>query len=100
MNQPIQKYDKEKGLLQPVGYKVARFLELGCIRKATDGVTFFYECAPIPGYNKTTYTIRETLGELFCNCQGFYKRKDCSHAQAVRIYKQRTESINTQMRLF
>jgi hypothetical protein len=96
----VQKYDKSKGLLQPVSYKVARFLELGCITKRTNGVSFFYECAPIPGYNKTMYTIRETLGELFCNCQGFRKKGSCSHTSAVRIYKQKTENPDTQMRLF
>ena len=98
METMVQKYDKDiKALAQPIGHKVKRFLDLGCIKKISYNR---YECAPIPGYNRTTYVIIEDFGNLFCNCQGFSKKKTCSHAQAVRIYKDRTEHSEKQMSLF
>jgi len=98
MDAAIQRYNKDtKALEQPLSYKVQRLLDLRCIKKLASGV---YECAPIPGYNRTTYTIKQSLGELFCNCQGFGKRKYCSHTKAVMIYKEKTEQPEKQMRLF
>ena len=94
----IQKYDfKVKALEKSVNYKVKKLLELGLIKKESYGV---YIVLPIPGYNRTTYTIRQNFTELICNCQGFGKRKYCSHTKAVMIYKQKTEQPEKQMRLF
>ena len=103
MDAAIQRYNKDtKALEQPLSYKVRRLLDLpsmrhGYIKKLASGV---YEAAPIPGYNRTTYTIRQSLGELFCNCQGFGKRKYCSHTKAVMIYKEKTEQPEKQSDLF
>ena len=103
MDAAIQRYNKDtKALEQPLSYKVRRLLDLpsmrnGYIKKLDCGV---YEVAPIPGYNRTTYTIRQNFTELICNCQGFGKRKYCSHTKAVMIYKQKTEQPEKQMRLF
>lgn len=97
MVETIQHYDAStRKLEQPLNYKVKRLLELGLIRRITDGL---YEVLPIPGYNITTYTIKEHMGRLFCNCQAGRKR-DCSHAQAVRIYRERTESREQQLHNF
>jgi len=98
MDAAIQRYNKDtKALEQPLSYKVRRLLYLGCIKKLASGV---YIVLPIPGYNRTTYTIRQNFTELICNCQGFGKRKYCSHIKAVMIYKQKTEQPEKQMRLF
>ena len=103
MDAAIQRYNKDtKALEQPLSYKVRRLLDLpsmrnGYIKKLACGV---YIVLPIPGYNRTTYTIRQNFTELICNCQGFGKRKYCSHTKAVMIYKEKTEQPEKQMRLF
>lgn len=90
----IQRYNHTKQALEkPLSHKVKKLIELGLVRKVTDGV---YECLPIPGYNITTYTIRETMGKLVCNCQAGRKGRECSHIQAVRLFKEKTENTKEQ----
>lgn len=88
----IQHYDAStKTFAQSVSQKVKRLLELGKISKITDGL---YQCLPIPGYNISTYSIREHFGRLLCNCQKGRKGGECSHVQAVRIFKKATENLH------
>lgn len=90
MDSSVQHYDAStKKFEQPVNQKVKKLLDLGKVSKVTDGI---YQCLPIPGYNITTYTIREHFGSLLCNCQAGRKGRECSHVKAVRIYKSQTES--------
>lgn len=97
MGEAVQRYDVgTKKLTQPLSYKVRRILELGLIARITDGV---YQCLPIPGYNITTYTIKEQMGRLICNCQAGRKGRECSHSQAVRIFRERTESKEQQFHM-
>lgn len=94
MVETIQSYDAStKTFAQPVNQKVRKLLELGKISKVTDGI---YQCLPIPGYNITTYTIKEHFGQLICNCQMGRKGRECSHVRAVRIYQEQTERIREQ----
>jgi len=94
----IQHYEASTGTFaQPVSYKVKKLLELELIKKIADGV---YQVLPIPGYNITPYTIREQIGRLACNCQGYRKYNRCSHAEAVRIYRERTETKEQQQHFF
>lgn len=86
----IQSYEaRTKTFAQATSYKVRRLLELGLISRITDGV---YQALPIPGYNITTYTIKEQFGRLVCNCQAGRKGRECSHVRAVRVYQGQTES--------
>jgi len=90
----IQHYDaKTKTFEHPVNQKVKKLLELGKISRVTYGV---YQCLPIPGYNITTYTIKEHFGQLICNCQMGRKGRECSHVRAVRIYQDQTEHVKEQ----
>ena len=64
--------------------KIRKFLYLRRIKKVTDN---YYHCLPIEGYNTRTYDIkREAFGDWHCNCQGYNKKGDCSHVQAVLLY--------------
>jgi len=91
MVETIQHYNAgTRTFEQPVSQKIKKLLELGLVRKITDGL---YQCLPIPGYNITTYTIRELMGRLACNCQRGRKGLECSHVRAVRIYQNQTEHI-------
>lgn len=90
----IQKYNPSvKSFEQSANYKVKKLLEMGLVSKVTDGV---YSVLPIPGYNITTYTIKEHFGQLICNCQMGRKGRECSHVRAVRIYQEQTEHIKEQ----
>jgi len=79
----VQYYDHllEK-LVHPQIHKIKKFLAYGCIEKRGT----VYVCKPIKGYNTRTYTI-SINGAYHCNCQGFKKRGDCSHVQAVKIFR-------------
>jgi hypothetical protein len=91
MVETIQHYNAgTRTFAQPVNQKVKKLLELGLISRITDGL---YQCLPIPGYNITTYTIRELMGRLTCNCQRGRKELECSHVRAVRIYQDQVEHI-------
>lgn len=95
MDKTIQCYEAStKTFEQPVSYKVKKLLELKLISKQSDGL---FRCLPIPGYNSTTYTIREIASSLFCNCQAGRKGRECAHIRAVRIHKQQTEPKEQQL---
>ncbi len=97
MGQVIQHYNPAaKTFSQPVNAKVKKLIELGLINKLSDGV---YSISPIPGYNITNYTVRELMGRLTCNCQGYRKYNRCAHADAVRIYREKTEPKEQQMHI-
>jgi hypothetical protein len=69
--------------VHPQKVKIRKFLENGCIKKEDDNT---YVCLPLLGYNISTYTIkRRPDGRFSCNCQGYNKRGDCSHVQAVYL---------------
>lgn len=78
----IQHYNQQTQTLEhPWAHKILKLLEHGCIKKIN---TDEYVCLPIPGYNVRQYRIVRQLSGLFkCNCQGFNKRGDCSHVQAL-----------------
>ncbi|RJO64187.1 MAG: hypothetical protein C4540_04725 [Candidatus Omnitrophota bacterium] len=78
----------EMGTKAFMNQKVKKLIELNKISRVTDGI---YQCLPIPGYNISTYTIKEYFGKLLCNCQAGRKGRECSHIQAVRIYQERVE---------
>lgn len=82
--------DSNMGTKTFVNHKVKKLVELGKIVRVTDGI---YQCLPIPGYNISTYTIREYFGRLLCNCQAGRKGRDCSHIQAVRVYREKVEHV-------
>jgi len=91
MKTGVQSYDPATRRFEnPVDAKVRRLLTLGCIKRVTDGL---YECLPIAGYNTKTYSIRECFGRLMCNCQKGRKGAECSHAKAVKIYREEVEGI-------
>jgi len=93
MTQEIQHYDvATKTFTQPLNYKIKKLLELSLVTRITDGL---YQVNPIPGYNITTYRVQERFGRLLCNCQN--GKNNCAHAQAVRIYREQTESREQQL---
>lgn len=70
--------------------KARKFTELGLV--SYDSATKTFTVSPIPGYNKTTYTIRSNNGHFACNCQFYntvskeWEHPSCSHIQAVKFY--------------
>lgn len=62
--------------------KIEKILSYGCLKKVT---AIAWVCRPIPGYNKTTYTLMKNLmsGNWSCNCQGYKQRKTCAHQRAL-----------------
>jgi hypothetical protein len=78
----IQHYNHSTQTLEhPWAYKIQKLLELGCIKKINNDE---YVCLPIPGYNVRQYQLKRQISGMFkCNCQGFSKRQDCSHVQAL-----------------
>jgi len=78
----VQWYDHNKGLLvHPWKHKIRKILQFDCLHRLD---TRRWECRPIEGYNTRTYTLEgEHLWK--CNCQGFKKRNDCSHRQALLL---------------
>ena len=78
---------KEGGAIKT---KALKFLHLHLVEYNIDTKEFHVK--PIPGYNKTTYTIKGEEGHLACNCQ-FYRKVSllwehpiCSHSLAVKLY--------------
>ena len=68
-------------------YRKAKiFIENDCIKVLSRDR---FECLPIRGYNKTTYTITNYNEIWHCNCQFHTKtKKVCSHIKAVIMYIQ------------
>lgn len=58
--------------------KAMRLVRLDLVEETPWG----FNVLPIPGYNKTTYSIVDSQ----CNCQGFKKSGSCSHTLAVQYY--------------
>jgi hypothetical protein len=92
----VQYYDVvQKMLLQNQAHKAAKLVELGKISWDADSKQFL--CAPIEGYNKTTYHISRSdiMGVKFeCDCQGFQTKLNkvgedgaiCSHVAAIYLW--------------
>lgn len=95
MEDTVQRYNAAtRKLEQPVSSKTEKILAQGLVKRIVVGL---YEVLPIPGYNITTYTIRESYGQLSCNCQGFHKNHRCAHVDAIRIFRERTETREEQL---
>lgn len=93
----VQHYNvATRKLEQPIDGKVKKLLDLALVKKIRTGL---YQVSPIPDYNITTYIIQEAYGRLVCNCQGFHARKHCAHVDAVRIFRERTESGTEQLQM-
>lgn len=75
-------------------YKAHKLLTLEKVYKVTEGE---YRVMPIPGYNTTTYTVKEIMGKLVCTCQ---KHHHCSHALAVFLFIEQTEGVRERQLLF
>ncbi len=62
--------------------KAKKFVEHNCLDYLGDNL---FQCGPIIGYNKRTYTLKKGPdGEFSCNCQFFVtKGKMCSHILAL-----------------
>lgn len=80
----VQYYDHTTRTLDhPQKHKIAKLLEHGCIQKVNQDE---FLCLPITGYNVRRYNLTRTpTGGFKCNCQGFTKRQDCSHIQALYL---------------
>lgn len=80
----IQKYDEElRQLIHPWKSKISKIVSLNCLRQIDEKK---WACDPIVGYNKTTHILtRQMMGDYDCSCQGYTKRQDCSHRQALMI---------------
>lgn len=84
----VQFYSEHaKELLYSQRNKILRFLECRCLEYDGDGV---FLCLPIPGYNKTTYSMKKNVvGDWECSCQFYQKYKKlgevrfCSHLGAL-----------------
>ncbi len=76
-------FEKKGYLLGTKKGKAKRFVELNCISKIKETE---FECAPVPGYNKTTYTIKKENNCFSCTCQAFKRNQQrCSHIMAVQL---------------
>lgn len=95
----VQRYNAAlQKLEQSTARKIRILFEGGYIKKVHDAL---YIVMHVPGYNSTDYKIRETMGRLVCECQGFHTHKRCSHVEAVRIYRNAVEGqTEDQMRMF
>lgn len=84
MANDIQYYNERlEKLIHPWKRKIEKLVRMGKIQKVSDDE---YLCHPILGYNTRKYVMnRTTTGSFRCNCQGFNKRGDCSHIQALYI---------------
>ena len=85
----VQYYDHELGKLEHTWlHKIRKILEHNCIQEISS-VEFI--CKPIVGYNQRTYSLKKQNFEWVCNCQGFKKRFDCSHKQALIVHLKSTD---------
>jgi len=70
--------------------KAKKFNELGLVKYNSESKD--WSILPIPGYNKTTYTVFGTQGHFVCNCQFYntvskhWEHPTCSHIQAVKFW--------------
>ena len=80
----IQHFDVRTGSLDhSIARKVKKIISHGCLHKVNNDA---YICRPIIGYNKTTYTLlRMQTGMFRCDCQGYRRRGQCTHATALDI---------------
>lgn len=94
----VQYYDHVlQRLVHPWSRKIAALLDHRCITVISPTRGF---CAPIPGYNTRTYEFTLDVGGWQCTCQGFRKRHDCSHVQALMVHLQATQPSDTQPTFF
>lgn len=85
--------DKENGdkIAATILTKAETFLANNCIIALNP---YVFTCKPIPGYNKTSYTIVRSCNSLdtwSCNCQGYVSKAkkgegNCSHILAVKQF--------------
>lgn len=76
-------FEKKGYLLGSKKNKAKKFVKLNCISKIKETQ---FECAPVPGYNKTTYTITKENNCFSCTCQAFKRNQQrCSHIMAVQL---------------
>ncbi len=80
----VQFYDHElRALKHPWISKVKKWLEYDCIVVRSNDRA---QCLPLLGYNTRTYEIvRGANFTWACNCQGFGKRANCSHVEALKL---------------
>lgn len=82
----VQYYDEvKKTLVHPWRTKILKILEKNCLQKMSDNQ---WNCNPIAGYNSTIHKLERIpmQGDFKCSCQGYHKRSDCSHRQALLIH--------------
>lgn len=79
----VQFYDHELQRLEhPWRAKVMKWLERDCIVIVSESEA---SCLPMSGYNTRNYKMNRIGFDWKCQCQGFHKRGDCSHVQALLL---------------
>ena len=84
MDLGVQRYnEKLERLEHPWKNKISKIIQHGCLSRVNNDE---WKCGPIRGYNTRTYDLkRKDTGGFRCNCQGYNKRDDCSHTQALYL---------------
>lgn len=79
----VQFYNLElKRLEHPWHAKVLKWLEHECIQITSETEAV---CMPLAGYNKSRYTLKRVGFGWTCDCQGWGKRGNCSHVEALKL---------------
>jgi len=71
--------------------KARTLVKKGFVKPDEDSEFVFYVKSSSGGHYKVEFLKDNKKFDLFCECQGWKFNQDCSHCEAVRIFKKEGE---------
>ncbi len=68
-------------------FKAKTLVKNGLVKQDKDSEFVFYVKSSSGGHYKVEYLKDNKKFDLYCECQGWKYNQDCSHCEAVRIFK-------------
>jgi len=74
--------------------KAKTLVKKGFVKRDEDSKFVFYVRSSSEGHYKVEYLKDNKKFDLYCECQGWKFNQDCSHCEAVRIFKNKRGKKN------
>lgn len=73
--------------------KARNLVKKGLVKRDKDSEFVFYVRSSSGGHYKVEFLKSNKKFDLYCECQGWKFNQDCSHCEAVRIFKKGGKKI-------
>ena len=67
--------------------KAKALVKKGLVKPDADSKCIFYVKSSSGGHYQVAFLKTNTKFDLYCECEGWKFNQDCSHCEAVRIFK-------------